>query len=53
MIGGARDSEQTGDPVAEVLRLEEEVGMERMEAIKLVAKRQGLPKRELYRMVIK
>ncbi len=52
VIGGGEQSEATGDPVAEVLRLEEELGMERMEAIKLVAKRQGLPKRDLYRMVI-
>ena len=53
VIGGGKEAESSGDPVAEVLRLEDELGMERMEAIKLVAKRQGLPKRDLYRMVIK
>ena len=38
------------DPVAEVGRLQREEGMERMAAIKTVAKRLGLPKREVYRL---
>ncbi len=38
-----------GDPVQEIARLESEAGLDRMEAIKAVAKRMGLPKRELYR----
>jgi 16S rRNA (cytidine1402-2'-O)-methyltransferase len=38
------------DPLVEMERLESE-GVERMEAIKLVAKRMGLPKREVYRLV--
>lgn len=38
------------DPVAEVLKLETERGLDRMEAIKAVAKQLGLPKREVYRL---
>jgi 16S rRNA (cytidine1402-2'-O)-methyltransferase len=38
------------DPVAEVERLQREQGMERMPAIKAVAKRLCLPKREVYRL---
>ena len=38
------------DPVAEVERLQREAGMERMAAIKAVAKSLGLPKREVYRL---
>lgn len=37
------------DPLAEIARLQAE-GVERMEAIKTVAKRLGLPKREVYRL---
>jgi 16S rRNA (cytidine1402-2'-O)-methyltransferase len=37
------------DPRAEILRLQSE-GMDRMGAIKAVAKRMGLPKREVYRL---
>jgi 16S rRNA (cytidine1402-2'-O)-methyltransferase len=46
-------SEQTAkfaDPRAEIQRLEHQ-GLDRMEAIKTVAKQMGLPKRELYRLV--
>jgi len=39
------------DPLAEVQRLEHH-GLDRMEAIKTVAKQMGLPKRELYRLVM-
>jgi 16S rRNA (cytidine1402-2'-O)-methyltransferase len=38
------------DPLAEVLRLEAEQGLDRMQAIKAVAKQLGLPKREVYRL---
>ncbi|MDQ2775928.1 MAG: 16S rRNA (cytidine(1402)-2'-O)-methyltransferase [Acidobacteriota bacterium] len=38
------------DPVEEIERLQNEEGMERMEAIKAVAKQLGLPKREVYRL---
>jgi 16S rRNA (cytidine1402-2'-O)-methyltransferase len=38
------------DPLAEVLKLEAEQGMDRMEAVKAVAKQFGVPKREVYRV---
>jgi 16S rRNA (cytidine1402-2'-O)-methyltransferase len=38
------------DPLQEIARLQNEEGMERMEAIKAVAKQLGLPKREVYRL---
>jgi 16S rRNA (cytidine1402-2'-O)-methyltransferase len=38
------------DPVTEIGRLQTEEGLDRMEAIKTVAKRLGLPKREVYRL---
>jgi 16S rRNA (cytidine1402-2'-O)-methyltransferase len=38
------------DPLAEVLRLEAEQGLDRMQAVKAVAKQLGLPKREVYRL---
>lgn len=38
------------DPHTEALRLQNEEGYGRMEAIKAVAKRAGLPKREVYRL---
>lgn len=41
------------DPVAEVGRLQRDEGMERMAAIKTVAKRLSLPKREVYRLLEK
>jgi 16S rRNA (cytidine1402-2'-O)-methyltransferase len=41
---------ETGEPLEEVAKLTA-AGMERMEAIKTVAKRLGLPKREVYRLV--
>jgi 16S rRNA (cytidine1402-2'-O)-methyltransferase len=51
VIGGAKPGEERDlDPVAEVRRLQSE-GVERMEAIKAVAKRMGLPKRQVYRLV--
>jgi 16S rRNA (cytidine1402-2'-O)-methyltransferase len=41
---------ETGEPLEEVLKLTA-TGLERMQAIKTVAKRLGLPKREVYRLV--
>jgi 16S rRNA (cytidine1402-2'-O)-methyltransferase len=38
------------DPLTEIERLQTEEGLDRMEAIKTVAKRLGLPKREVYRL---
>ncbi len=52
VIGGAAAGEERDlDPIAEVKRLQVENGIGRMEAIKAVAKRMGLPKREVYRLV--
>ncbi len=48
-IGRASEHALIGDPTAEVAKLQAG-GMERMQAIKLVAKRMGLPKREVYRL---
>lgn len=48
-IGRATEDPLTGDPIAEVAKLKA-AGFERMDAIKLVAKRMGLPKREVYRL---
>ena len=49
VIAGAQETVMRGDPKVEVARLQE-LGMERMEAIKAVAKQMGLPKREVYRL---
>ena len=38
------------DPLTEILRLEAEQGLDRMQAVKAVAKQLGLPKREVYRL---
>lgn len=43
-------SAETIDPVEEIKRLQTEMGLDRMQAIKDVAKRLGLPKREVYRL---
>lgn len=48
LIAKAEKSTAEGDPVTEVLNLQA-AGMDRMEAIKSVAKQFGLGKRELYR----
>jgi 16S rRNA (cytidine1402-2'-O)-methyltransferase len=50
LIGKSGGEYQEGDPVFEVTRLQSS-GIERMEAIKTVARRFGLGKREIYRMV--
>jgi 16S rRNA (cytidine1402-2'-O)-methyltransferase len=49
--GGTHDVPADLDPVQEVERLQSEEGLDRMEAIKTVAKLLGLPKREVYRLV--
>jgi 16S rRNA (cytidine1402-2'-O)-methyltransferase len=52
VIGGGRNEAPADlDPVQEVSRLQTEEGLDRMEAIKTVAKLLGLPKREVYRLV--
>ncbi len=51
VIEGSRGIEKVPlDPRAEILRLQQEEGLPRMDAIKTVAKRMGLPKREVYRL---
>jgi 16S rRNA (cytidine1402-2'-O)-methyltransferase len=50
LIAQSEKKGQLEDPLAEVNRLENEKGLDRMEAIKAVAKRLGLPKREIYRL---
>ncbi len=50
VIAGGEEVAHEIDPVLAVERLEAE-GTPRMEAIKAVAKRQGLPKREVYRLI--
>ncbi|HEX4167288.1 MAG TPA: 16S rRNA (cytidine(1402)-2'-O)-methyltransferase [Bryobacteraceae bacterium] len=50
IIGRAESQAETGDPVSAVDQLERD-GLSRMDAIKAVAKRMGLPKREVYRAV--
>jgi 16S rRNA (cytidine1402-2'-O)-methyltransferase len=48
VIGQAPEQRSEKDPLEEVAQLEAQ-GMDRMEAIKMAAKRLGLPKREVYR----
>jgi 16S rRNA (cytidine1402-2'-O)-methyltransferase len=51
LIGPPEENvERSSDPLSEVLRLETEQGLNRMQAIKAVAKQLGLPKREVYRL---
>jgi 16S rRNA (cytidine1402-2'-O)-methyltransferase len=50
LVGGAQDAAAEGDPVEEVARLQTG-GLDRMSAIKQVARQFGLPKRDLYRLV--
>jgi len=50
VIGRSEQKTQIDDPAAEVLRLQREEGLSRMDAIKAVAKRMSLPKREVYRL---
>lgn len=51
VIGGGEQHATVEDPLAEIEKLQNESGMDRMEAIKVVAKRMGLPKREVYRLL--
>lgn len=50
VIGRGERQEEIADPLTEIERLQNESGLDRMEAIKSVAKRLGLPKREVYRL---
>jgi 16S rRNA (cytidine1402-2'-O)-methyltransferase len=50
-IGRSEEKPAIDDPLAEISRLQSEEGLDRMTAIKAVAKRLGLPKRELYGLV--
>lgn len=53
VIGGAvKPQASIEDPQQEIQRLEDERGLDRMEAIKTIAKRMGLPKREVYRLAL-
>jgi len=45
-----KNASAISDPLAEVLRLEIEEGVNRIQAVKTVAKQLGLPKREVYRL---
>ena len=49
VIGQAVAEPSHADPLIELAQLEAQ-GMERMAAIKMAAKRLGLPKREVYRL---
>ncbi len=53
VIGRTEQHAGFEDPLAEVEKLQNEAGLDRMEAIKTVAKRMGLPKREIYRLTAK
>lgn len=55
VIGAAARGQSAliADAAEEVARLETETGLDRMEAIKAVAKKMGLPKREVYRLAAK
>ncbi len=48
--GGGQQHVKIQDPLAEIAKLQNEAGLDRMEAIKAVAKQMGLPKREIYRL---
>ncbi len=53
-LGSSRNSEldsMSFDPCAEIERLQADENVDRMEAIKIVAKQLGLPKREVYRLL--
>jgi 16S rRNA (cytidine1402-2'-O)-methyltransferase len=51
VIGRGSEKAEIADVKAEVDRLTNELSLDRMEAIKLVAKQLGLPKQEVYRRV--
>ena len=50
VIGRGEQRAEVQDPLEEISKLQNEAGLDRMEAIKAVAKRMGLPKREVYRL---
>ena len=50
VIGRSENEHSRLDPLQEVLRFETEQGLDRMQAVKAVAKQLGLPKREVYRL---
>ena len=50
VIGRGEQFLKIDDPLEEIKRLQTESGLDRMEAIKTVAKQMGLPKREIYRL---
>lgn len=50
LIAPSKKKNEIENPLSEVHRLQTEEGLDRMEAIKAVAKRLGLPKREVYRL---
>jgi 16S rRNA (cytidine1402-2'-O)-methyltransferase len=50
VIGRSENEHPRLDPLSEVLRFETEQGLDRMQAVKAVAKQLGLPKREVYRL---
>lgn len=53
VVGKAEDAPAgESDPVLEVQRLESDLGLPRMEAIKTVAKSRGISKGELYKVVV-
>jgi 16S rRNA (cytidine1402-2'-O)-methyltransferase len=53
VIGRGEQHAGIEDPLAEIEKLQNEAGLDRMEAIKTVAKRMRLPKREIYRLTAK
>ncbi len=50
VIGRSEELPVIHDPLSEIEKLQTEEGLDRMAAIKAVAKRMGLPKREIYRL---
>lgn len=50
VIGRSEKAPELANPLEEVARLQSEEGLDRMQAIKAVAKRMRLPKREVYRL---
>ena len=51
VLGRSEEKPAIHDPVAEVMRLEQDQGLGRMDAIKTVAKQMGIGKREIYRLL--
>ena len=53
VIGRSNTVTTEGDPVEEVQKIEKELGLDRMSAIKLVAKSRGMAKGDVYQIVSK